>query len=174
VIVNPSTLAPPLIALGASVEAEGPQGKRKIDLAKFFQAPSDATQREHVLAPNEMVLSVTIPNNGVKNASYEVRHKQAYDWPLVQAAIAFKLDGGKATNVRVVLGHVAPIPHIAQAAAQALEGKEVNETTAEAAGKAATEGAKPLNGNGYKLKLVEVAVKRAALLAAGAKPYWEA
>ena len=44
--------------------------------------------------------------------------------------------------------------------------------TAAAAGKAATEGAKPLSGNAYKLKLIEVAVKRAALLAAGAKPYW--
>jgi xanthine dehydrogenase YagS FAD-binding subunit len=173
VIVNPSTLAPPLIALGASAEAQGPQGKRKIDLAKFFQAPTDATQREHVLAPNEMVLSVTIPNNGLKNASYEVRHKQAYDWPLVQAAVAFKLDGGKAANVRVVLGHVAPTPHIAEAAAKALEGKEVTEATAEAAGKAAATGANPLSGNAYKVRLVEVAVKRAILLAAGVKPYWE-
>lgn len=173
VIVNPSTLAPPLIALGASAEAQGPQGKRKIDLAKFFQAPTDATQREHVLAPNEMVLSVTIPNNGLKNASYEVRHKQAYDWPLVQAAVAFKLDGGKATDVRIVLGHVAPTPHIAEEAAKALEGKAVTDAAAAAAGRAATEGAKPLSGNGYKVKLVEVAVKRAVLLAAGIKPYWE-
>jgi xanthine dehydrogenase YagS FAD-binding subunit len=49
----------------------------------------------------------------------------------------------------------------------------VNEETATAAGKAATEGAKPLSQNGYKLKLVEVAVKRAILTAAGAKRYWE-
>ena len=34
--------------------------------------------------------------------------------------------------------------------------------------------AKPLSQNGYKMKLVGVAVKRALLLAAGAKPYWEA
>ncbi len=42
-----------------------------------------------------------------------------------------------------------------------------------AAGKAAAEGAKPLAQNGYKVKLVEVAVKRAILTAAGQKKYWE-
>jgi xanthine dehydrogenase YagS FAD-binding subunit len=174
VIVNPSTLAPALIALGASAEILGPGGKRTIALAEFFHAPVSASEREHVLAPNEMVRSVTIPNKALKNASYEVRHKQAYDWPLVQAAVAFKHDGGKASDVQIVLGHVAPTPHVATDAARMLEGKEVNEETAAAAGMAAAKGAKPLNQNGYKEQLVQVAVKRALLTAAGQKKYWEA
>jgi xanthine dehydrogenase YagS FAD-binding subunit len=173
VIVNPSTLAPVLIALGATAEVQGPRGKRQIKLDQFYQAPATPTKREHVLQPNELVLSVSIPNQGLKNASYEVRHKQAYDWPLVQAAVALKLDGGKAGNVQVVLGHVAPTPVIADAAAKAVEGKEITEETAATAGKAAAEGAKPLSQNGYKVKLVEVAVKRALLTAAGQKKYWE-
>ncbi len=174
VIVNPSTLAPVLIAVGATAEVLGPKGKRTLELAKFFHAPTSAAEREHVLAPNEMVLSVTIPTPaGLKNASYEVRQKQSYDWPLVQAAVAFQLDGSKAKNVRIVLGHVAPTPHVAEAAAKALEGKDVTEDTAAAAGKAAAQGAKPLAENGYKVKLVEVAVKRALLTAAGRKKYWE-
>jgi xanthine dehydrogenase YagS FAD-binding subunit len=174
VIVNPSTLAPALIALGASAEVLGPGGKRTVSLAEFFRAPVSPSDREHALAPNEMVRSVTIPNKGQKNASYEVRHKQAYDWPLVQAAVAFKLDGGKASDVTIVLGHVAPTPHVAAEAARALDGKEVNEETASAAGKAAGQGAKPLSQNAYKVQLVEVAVKRALLTAAGQKRYWEA
>ncbi len=173
VIVNPSTLAPALIALGATAEVLGPNGKRTVALAEFFRAPVDPTQREHVLAANDMVLSVQIPLPGKQNASYEVRHKQAYDWPLVQAAVAFALQDGKASGAKIVLGHVAPAPHVAAAAAQALEGKEVNEESAGAAGKAAAEGAKPLAQNGYKVKLVEVAVKRAILTAAGKKKYWE-
>jgi xanthine dehydrogenase YagS FAD-binding subunit len=175
VIVNPSTLAPALIALGASAEVQGPRGKRTIEVAKFFQSPSSATEREHVLAPNEIVLSVRVPGNGLKNASYEVRHKQAYDWPLVQAAVAFKLDGNRASGVKVVLGHVAPTPIVAETAAKALEGKEVTEATATAAGEAAaaTDGIKPLAQNAYKVKLVSVAVKRAILTAAGQKKYWE-
>lgn len=172
VIVSPSTLAPALIAIGAKATVKGPKGERTLTLDKFFQAPNDASQREHVLAANEIVTQVVLSSHRPNSASYEVRHKQAWDWPLVQAAVAFKLDGGKATNVSVVLGHVAPTPHVAAAAAKALEGKSITEETAAAAGKAATEGAKPLSGNAYKLKLVEVAVKRAALQAAGAKPYW--
>jgi xanthine dehydrogenase YagS FAD-binding subunit len=174
VIVSPSTLAPALIAIGATAEVLGPKGKRTIELAKFFQAPKSATEREHVLAANEMVLSVTIPTKASpKNAEYQVRHKQSYDWPLVQAAVAFSLDQGKAKNVKIVLGHVAPTPHVAEAAAKALEGKAVTEDTATAAGEAATDGAKPLSQNAYKLKLITVAVKRALLTAAGAKKYWE-
>lgn len=174
VIVNPSTLAPVLIALKATAAVRGPQKTRTVSLEKFFHAPSSAVEREHVLAANEIVESVNIPNTGLKNASYEVRHKQSYDWPLVQAAVAFKLDGSRASDVRIVLGHVAPTPQIAQAAARALEGKEVSEQTASAAGKAAADGAKPLAQNGYKIKLIEVAVKRALLTAAGHKKYWEA
>ena len=174
VIVSPSTLAPVLIALDATAEVLGPNGKRTLPLAKFFFAPASAKDREHVLAPNEVVLSVRIAApRGLKNASYEVRHKQSYDWPLVQAAVAFQGEGGKASKIKIVLGHVAPTPHIAEEAAKALEGKAVTEESAAEAGKLAAKGAKPLAQNGYKVKLVEVAVKRALLTAAGGKKYWE-
>src|SRR5262245_50934343 len=80
VIVHPSTLAPALIALGATAKVLGPKGEREVPLAKFFHAPSSATEREHVLAPNEMVISVTVSSAvagkegepGLSNASYEV------------------------------------------------------------------------------------------------------
>src|SRR5258705_12690930 len=101
-----------------------------------------------------MVLSVPIPTRPPSNASSGVRHKQAYDWPLVQAAVAFQggRDGGKATGVKIVLGHVAPTPHVAEAAQRASENQAITEATATAAGRTAGEGAKPLSQNGYKLK----------------------
>jgi xanthine dehydrogenase YagS FAD-binding subunit len=174
VIVSPSTLAPPLIALGAKAEVLGPKGKRTIELAKFFRAPTGPGEREHVLAANEMVVSVSIPSpSGVKNASYEVLHKQSHDWPLVQAAVAFKLDGDRASNVRIVLGHVAPTPAIAANAAKVLEGQTITDGAAAEAGAEAAKGAKPLAQNGYKVKLLEVAVKRAVLTAAGKEKYWK-
>ncbi|HLW66447.1 MAG TPA: FAD binding domain-containing protein [Gemmataceae bacterium] len=180
VIVHPSTLAPVLIAYGAKADVLGPKGKRTIEVEKLFQAPKSEAQREHTLASNEVLLSVQFGSDSPQfgnffNASYEVRHKQAYDWPAVQAAVAFHFKQGSKTaeGVRIVLGHVAPTPLVAESAAKALEGKEVTEATAAAAGKAATEGAAPLSQNAYKLKLVEVAVKRAILTAAGAKRYWE-
>jgi xanthine dehydrogenase YagS FAD-binding subunit len=68
---------------------------------------------------------------------------------------------------------VAPTPHLSEAAGRAINGRAVTEATAAAAGHAAIEGAKPLSQNAYKLKLIEVAVKRALLIAAGQKRYWE-
>jgi xanthine dehydrogenase YagS FAD-binding subunit len=175
VIAHPSTLAPALLALGATAEVLGPKGKRTVELARFYKAPASAAEREHVLAPDEMVLTVKFSvNKEGRSASYEVNHKAASDWPLVQAAVALDLAGGKATNVKVALGHVAPTPLLSEEAAKAVEGKEVTEEVAAAAGEAATKGAKPLAQNAYKVKLLAVAVKRALLLAAGAKKYWEA
>jgi xanthine dehydrogenase YagS FAD-binding subunit len=180
VIVSPSTLAPPLIALGARAKVLGPKGERTLSLGEFFRAPKASDEREHVLAPNEVVLSVTFGGTSeqflsVHNASYEVRHKQSYDWPLVQAAVAYETprEGGKAKTVRIVLGHVGPTPVIAEEAAKSVEGQAITEETAAKAGQLAAKGAKPLSQNAYKVKLVEVAVKRAILTAAGQKKYWE-
>lgn len=173
VLVNPSTLAPALIVLGAEAEIHGPKGARTLPLERFFQAPRENGQREHVLEPNEIVAMVTVPPLGLASASYEVRHKQSYDWPLVQAAAAFKLDGGKASDVRICLGHAAPTPLAAKKAAQSLEGEEVTEAAAAKAGDIAAEGAKPLAQNGYKVQLIKVAVKRAVLQAAGKNVDWE-
>jgi xanthine dehydrogenase YagS FAD-binding subunit len=176
VIASPSTLATGLIALGASAEILGPQNRRRtVELAKFFNAPVGPNDREHNLAANELVMSVTIPVRGLANAAYEVRQKQSSDWPIVQVAVAFAggRSGGKATNVKIVLSHVAPTPVIAEAAMRAVENQAITEATASAAGRAAVEGAKPLAQNGYKVRLVEVAVKRALMIAAGLPHYWE-
>ena len=175
VIASPSTLATALIALGASASVQGPAGQRTVELARFFHAPTGPAEREHNLAANEVVASVSIPVSGASNASYEVRQKLSSDWPLVQASVAFQggRNGAKATNVRVVLGHVAPTPYVAEAAQRALENREMTEANITAASTAATEGAKPLSQNGYKIRLAQVAVKRALLIAAGAKRYWE-
>jgi xanthine dehydrogenase YagS FAD-binding subunit len=173
VIVSPSTLAPALIALGATAEVLGPRGRRTLELANFFRAPERPTEREHVLDANELVIAVTIPNRSLTNASYEVKHKQSHDWPLVQAAVAFTRNNDKVSGVKIVLGHVAPMPRVAEAAARAVEGRAVTEATATAAGRAAAEGARPLSQNAYKVKLVEVAVKRALMTAAGLQRYWE-
>jgi xanthine dehydrogenase YagS FAD-binding subunit len=181
VIVNPSSLAPPLIALGAVATILGPTGTRELLLEKFYQAPVKEPQREHVLAPNEILVSVRFggavvpPFAAYRNGSYEVRQKETSDWPLVQAAVAYHIERGVnlAKGVRVALGHVAPTPLLSEPAAKALEGKPVTDEAATAAGEAAVEGARPLSQNEYKVQQLKVAVKRAVLLAAGFKPYWE-
>lgn len=169
--VSPSTLAPPLIAYGATAEVVGPSGPRKIKVEDLFQV-ANGDRRETVLAPNEILIGVTIPvATGVKSADYEVRERDSHDWPLIQASVALTMDGKKVKAANIVLGHVAPVPHRAKAAEQAIVGKELTMETAAAAGKAAAQGAQPVDKNAYKVTLAEVAVKR-ALLAAIGNEYW--
>lgn len=167
--VNPSSLAPAFIALAAKIQVFGPKGAREIDADQFFIAPKADGEREYQLAPNEIVTGVLIPPTlGVRSATYEVRQKEALDWPLAAASVALTFDAGKKVKAaRIALGHVAPTPWNASQAAQFLVGKTITEDVAAEAGKIAVANAKPLSRNAYKVQLAQVAVKRAILQAAG-------
>lgn len=165
--VNPSSLAPALIALEAKVQLAGPKGPREVRASEFFVIPKSEENRENVLEPNEVLTHIFIPasSRGLRSATYEVRHKTALDWPLAAAAVAVKLEGGKVKEGQIVLGHVAPIPWRAREAEKELAGNSITESTAASVGEAALRGAKPLSQNGYKVQLAKVAVKRALLAA---------
>ena len=94
------------------------------------------------------------------------RHRHGLDWPYVTATVAFTDQNGSASEPRIVLGHVAPTPWSATAAAQALNGARIDDAAAEKCAAAAVQGAKPLSKNAYKVQLVKAAVKRAVLAAA--------
>jgi xanthine dehydrogenase YagS FAD-binding subunit len=168
--VHPSSLAPALIALGAKVKIVGPSGSREIDVEKLFTIPQNNSSRELTIASNEILTEVIVPSaKGVKNATYEVRHKEALDWPLATASVALKMKGSSVSSAKIVLGHVGPLPVNAADAEKALVGKSLTADLAAEAGKAAVNGAKPLSGNAYKLQLTRVAVKRALMEAAKLK-----
>ncbi len=165
--VHPSSLAPALIALGAKVRVFGPKGARDVPAEQFFTTPKSNQERETVLKPNEIVTEILVPPAaGAHNATYEVRQREALDWPLAAAAVSLKMTGKKIAGARVVLGHVAPIPWPAKGADKFLAGKTISEQVALEAGSAAVAGAKALSRNGHKIQLARVAVKRAILLAA--------
>jgi xanthine dehydrogenase YagS FAD-binding subunit len=165
--VSPSTVAPVLIAYGAKLRLAGPKGKRELPLEKFFVIPKTEGQREHDLQPNEIVTEILLPPaQDVKVAHYEIRQKQAFDWPLAVAAVALRMNGSTVKSARVVLGYVAPVPWISAEAERALVGKDVSEPTAASASEAALHRATPLSRNAYKVQLARVAVKRAIVKAA--------
>ncbi len=165
--VNPSSLAPALIALGARIKILGPKGSREVGAEQFFVTPKTDSEREYVLKPNEIVIEVLVPPAaGVRNATYEVRQREALDWPLAAAAVALRMNGASISSARVVLGHVAPTPWPAPEADKFLAGKTVSEQVAQDAGAAALTGARALSQNAYKIQLAKVAVKRAILRAA--------
>jgi xanthine dehydrogenase YagS FAD-binding subunit len=167
--VSPSSLGPALIALGAKIKLVSASGTREVTADKFFVTPTNDTTRETALMPNELLTEILVPHGSTKNATYEVRQKEALDWPLAAASVALTMSGNTISSARVVLGAVAPTPWAATAAEKALAGKTLNAQVAEEAGKAAVADAKPLSQNAYKVTLARVAVKRALLQAAGIK-----
>lgn len=167
--VSPSTVVPMLIAYGAKIRLEGLKGKRELPLERFFVIPKNENEREHDLRPNEILTELVIPPAaGLKAVHYEIRQKEAFDWPLALVAVTMKLQGSKVQSSKIVLGYVAPIPWLSAEAQQAMAGKPINKETAQRAADAALANASPLSHNAYKVKLAKVAVARAILKAGGA------
>ncbi|WP_434421791.1 FAD binding domain-containing protein [Nannocystis pusilla] len=155
-IVHPSTLACALTALDAQVEIRGPS-PRTLPLAELFVTPKQDSKREHALQPGEVLVRAILPKPGPEQRSgyAAVKEKQSHDWPLAEAAVKMSLQSGVMTDVRVALGHVAPIPWRSREAEAALEGKPPSEALFAAAAKAALAEAKPLRDNAYKIPLAQ-------------------
>jgi xanthine dehydrogenase YagS FAD-binding subunit len=165
-IVHPSTLAVPLIAYGGRVKVAGPQGEREIEADKFFAMPDRNMFGETVLEPNELVTGIVLPTpRNTRSAMYEVKFKQAHDWPIAMAAVALRMNGGICESARVVLGAVAPIPWRSMAAEAALKGKKIDQAVAFEAAEAALADAKPMSGNVYKVQVAKTALRRAIMKA---------
>ena len=167
--VSASSLGPALVALGARVKLVSAKGRREIPAKSFFLAPKDENTREIALRPDEILTEILVPAPTALSATYEVRQKEALDWPLAAASVALTLKGNVVATAKVVMGHVAPVPWESPAAGKMLAGHAVTAATAEAAANAAVDGAHPLSRNAYKVQLAKVAVKRALLEAAKRK-----
>ncbi|MDE3153610.1 MAG: xanthine dehydrogenase family protein subunit M [Acidobacteriota bacterium] len=170
-IVHPSNLAVACLAYGATFRLAGPSGAREVEAEQYFQMPDHNLYAENVLQPNELLTHVTLPAPmaGLKSAAYEVRFKQAHDWPLAFATAALVMEGQTVKSARIVMGAVAPVPWRANEAERALAGKTLSEETAGRAALAAVQGAQPMSRNAYKVRVARTAVTRAILKAGGMK-----
>ena len=169
---HPSSLAIPLIALGAKAILIGPDGERTMDVAELYKVPTSNTESPFASRPGEILKSVSVPALAGKNGSFEARHKQAHDWPLVMASASLTFSGDTVSDARVVVYGVAPLPWRSKAAEEAIQGKSVTLDSARAAGSAAAEGAKPLSMNGYKVAMLKTVITRTLCVTVGNR-YWE-
>src|SRR5204863_3122155 len=145
---SPSSLGPALIALGATIIVTGPKGKTlKIAAGELFRSPKSETERETALKANEILTEIQVPIKGLKNATYEVRHRHGFDWPYVTASVAFAMKGGMISDAQVVLGQGAPVPWPSAGAGGALNNAHVNDTTAAKCGDAPAQGEQPRSGS---------------------------
>ncbi len=168
-IVHPSTAAPALVALGATVELTDAAGAtRQLSLEDFFVPPERDLQRENDLRPQEILTAIRLPKlpPSLRMAHVRQGEKDSFDWPLADVAVALDVgEDGTCKRAAIILGAAAPVPHRAKAAEAALIGRRIDENTAAEAGHAALDGATPLSKNAYKLPLFETLVRRAILKA---------
>jgi xanthine dehydrogenase YagS FAD-binding subunit len=162
-IVHPSDPAVALLALDASVVVAGPRGQRTVPLSEFYLLPKQDAQAETALAADELLTEAIVPAPAqhAKSAYVKVAERQAWDFALVSAAVQLTLDGDVVSSARVALGGVAPVPWRARAAEGALVGQTLDEETIARAAQAATDGARPLAENAYKVELAQGVVRQA-------------
>jgi CO/xanthine dehydrogenase FAD-binding subunit len=151
--VNPSDVAPALVALNAEIVTN----RRTLEAEQFFAA---GIASNTVLFKDEIVTEIRIPAppKNAKSAFIKFAFRKSIDFSVVNCAVLVGTD-----SPRVVLGAVAPTPIRAEKAEALLKGKTPDEALAEEAGLAAVADAKPLAATKYKVQLTKTMVKRALL-----------
>ena len=167
-IVHPSDLATALLALGAQAKIAGPKGERTVPFDAYFTGPREDVLRENVLAPDELLVEVSIPSPaaGARQVWSKLKNRQVYDFAIVSVAAVFQADNDVWTDGRVVLGGVSPVPYRAQVIENQLKGKNIKTSIKQAAAAIRTV-ARPMSMNAYKVDLAQNLVEQTILGALG-------
>ncbi len=167
VSLHASSIATALLACQAVVKITDKAGEtREVAIEDFFVSPAVDVSRENVLEAGDLITSVRLPLPAANTRSSYIKQvaRESYDWSLGDVAVVATVSGGRCEKVAIALGAAAPTPIRSYRAEEAMRGKPINETTAQAAAEAAMGFARPLTMNGYKVPLFESTIK-AALLA---------
>ena len=161
VAVNPSDMAPALIAIGADIRTT----KRTIPAEKFFTVAGDKTT---VLDNDEIVVEIIVPaaGAGMKCKFIKSAIRKSIDFPLVNCAAAITSEKGVVRNARICLNSVYTQPYRVTAAEEYLKGKTIDESTAEKAADRINGAAIPLLNNRYKIQIARALIKRVILACA--------
>jgi xanthine dehydrogenase YagS FAD-binding subunit len=163
VMVAPSDLAPALIAYDAEIELASSLGRRTVPLRMFYITPSGRQRKEHAIRKGELITSVRIADSALERRGtfLKAMDRKAWSFALVSVAAAARIKDGKAHDVRVVLGGVAPCPWWNPAAHKLLEGSPLDDNACFAAADVILATAQPLRDNGYKVTLARELIRRA-------------
>jgi xanthine dehydrogenase YagS FAD-binding subunit len=155
-----SNLSIILAALDSTVTVQRGERQLRLTIPEFYAKAWDNPTAHHSLEPGDLVLKVEIPVQQRRSAYLQVSEKSAFDWALVSCAAAAKVDGGKVSQARIVLGAIANVPHQVQAANEMLEGKSLDDALANQVADAIIAKAQALSQNGYKIQIARTLIRR--------------
>jgi len=147
IATHPSDMAVAMRVLDANVETvRGDGSTRVIPIADFHRLPGNTPQLETTLERGELITAVTLPRPaGGAQVYSKVRDRASYAFALVSVAAIVQRDG----SGRVALGGVAHKPWRVEAAEAAMP------RGAKAVAEQLLAGARPTEGNAFKLSLAE-------------------
>lgn len=160
----PGDWAQGLVALDTVVEVLGPAGPRSLPFAELHRLPGDSPHVETTLAPGELITAFVVPGDAWPRSLYrKVRDRESYAFANASAAVALRMTGDTASDVRIALGGVAAVPWRARAAEAMLRGKPLTEANARAAAAAEFAPARAYEHNRFKVPLGQATIVRALM-----------
>lgn len=169
---HPSTLAVALLAYEASVRLEGGPVS-EMAIVDLYEG-TDPT-RDHTLGPGALLtdVSLPVPSPGERSAHRRATGRSRAEWPLVEVVVRLECaDGGRGPVRRaaVAVGAVARtplrLPEVESALVDAVPGGNVSGRVEEALS-ALADRCSPLPATGYKVPLLQGAVRDAIEAALG-------
>lgn len=158
-----SNLAVALAALDARVSVLRKIGEENLSIPELYREAWENPLAQNSLKPGDLITAVSVPIGPGKCAYLQMSERSDFDWALVSCAVAGKMEEGKISRGRIVLGSVAPVPYLAEDAAKFLEGKVLDEKSAAQAADLAVAKATPFAHNGYKIPIAKALIRRALL-----------
>lgn len=155
-----------MLAYGAEVVAQGPNGRRTIAIDDFFTGLF-----ENALEENELLLEIRIPSpQPGEGGAYVKFERKVGDYAIGAVAVKLQMNGDTVTAARIGLTNVSAVPMRATNAESELAGKTLTDDVLEAAGRAAAAECDPspdLRGPAdYKRDVIRSLTKRAVKNAA--------
>jgi len=158
---------PAMVAAGAIVTIQGPNGRRELPVEEFPVGPGRTA-----LGPGEILVSFALPPRpkGSADAYLRMIPRTEMDIAVVGLGVSLTLENGVVKAARVGLGAVAPTVLLVADAAKALIGSRLEEAALDAAAAACSAACKPINDKrgtiAYRTKVAGVLLKRTTAIAA--------
>jgi aerobic carbon-monoxide dehydrogenase medium subunit len=158
---------PAMVAAGAIVTLQGPNGRREMPVESVPAGPGRTT-----LLPGEILVSFSLPPRppGSSDAYLRMIPRTEMDIAVVGCGVSLTLKDGVCTAARVGLGAVAPTVLLVEAAANALIGSRLDDAALNAASAACSAACRPIDDKrgtiAYRTKVAGVLLKRTTAIAA--------
>jgi aerobic carbon-monoxide dehydrogenase medium subunit len=158
---------PAMVAAGAIVTLQGPNGRREMPVANVPAGPGRTN-----LLPGEILVSFTLPPRppGSSDAYLRMIPRTEMDIAVVGCGVSLTLKDGVCIAARVGLGAVAPTVLLVEPAAKALIGSKLDDAALNAASAACSAACRPIDDKrgtiAYRTKVAGVLLKRTTAIAA--------